>query len=260
MLGLARRAGAARAAGLLTGRRALGAAEAGGGLLLVARHGERADRADPRWAATAGYPLDPPLSESGCADAERMVMGLRERGIAVHHIFSSPLRRCLQTAQIAALTAGPDAVFRVEVGLQEAPYKLWPHLASGGGAIGVEADLKAVGIVDDMPRVVADFSRLDPTYPSQFDLTTSERSAEETADRAGRVLRKLRATFPSGNILVVTHSSFVGGGVRSLSPGGARRHGAALDGVPPCGVVALRPPEGGGTAGEFTIESVPARK
>lgn len=250
--------------------------------LLVARHGERLDAVDEEWSFGAEYPLDPPLSSQGCREAERMALALRAEGGAVEagdpvHVFSSPLRRCLHTAQIVALTLGPRAVFRVEAGLQESPRRLWPHLqaaegasvvgdaeegggsgaagAGGGGhrvrgtserRLGTSEDLKAIELVHNMPSVVAEFSRLDPSYPSQFDMITSEATAAETHDRAEAVARKLLATFPGGHVLLVTHHSVARGAVlRMARLDGEGRAAVEREGVPSGAVSVLAPPAGG---------------
>eukprot|EP00668_Euglena_longa_P038833 GGOE01049937.1.p1 GENE.GGOE01049937.1~~GGOE01049937.1.p1 ORF type:complete len:294 (-),score=38.73 GGOE01049937.1:99-914(-) len=70
------------------------------GVVFLVRHGERLDRIDPTWRATARRPHDPPLTERGVLQALQLGIHLRGRGIK--HIFSSPMIRAVQTADAIA--------------------------------------------------------------------------------------------------------------------------------------------------------------
>jgi phosphohistidine phosphatase len=70
--------------------------------LYIVRHAWAADRDDPRW------PDDDlrPLTEEGRARFARMAAKLAERGMTPEMIATSPLVRCVETAQILAAGAG----------------------------------------------------------------------------------------------------------------------------------------------------------
>ena len=70
--------------------------------LYIVRHAWAADRGDPQW------PNDDlrPLTEEGRARFARMVAKLAERGMTPEIVASSPLVRCVETAQLLAAGAG----------------------------------------------------------------------------------------------------------------------------------------------------------
>jgi probable phosphoglycerate mutase len=86
--------------------------------ILLARHGETAWNRDNRFQGHA----DPPLNETGRAQAAELAAALAEEPLAA--IYSSPLRRAFETAEIAGaphrLEPGPvDALREVDVGSWE---------------------------------------------------------------------------------------------------------------------------------------------
>ncbi len=83
--------------------------------ILLARHGETDWNRDNRFQGHA----DPPLNETGRAQATELAAALAEEPLAA--IYSSPLRRAFETAQIAAAPHGlepvpVDALREVDVG------------------------------------------------------------------------------------------------------------------------------------------------
>jgi phosphohistidine phosphatase SixA len=82
--------------------------------VVVMRHGDRLDHAEPLWPATNPRPWDPPLSDAGLLRASTVGKRIRSAaaadGWAVHRVLVSPFLRCRQTAAraIAALCAVPD--------------------------------------------------------------------------------------------------------------------------------------------------------
>ena len=74
------------------------------------------------WISTAPRPQDPPLSETGREQAQRVAKLLRAEGHTIHQILCSPLVRCVQTADIIAKELGLDSEVGglcVEPGLME---------------------------------------------------------------------------------------------------------------------------------------------
>jgi probable phosphoglycerate mutase len=68
--------------------------------LLLARHGETDWNRDGRWQGQA----DPPLNETGRAQAHELAAALRDDGIAA--VYASDLRRARETAEIVAGVLG----------------------------------------------------------------------------------------------------------------------------------------------------------
>jgi broad specificity phosphatase PhoE len=96
--------------------------------------------ATPDWSRTDlvyHLPPGPPLTAQGEAEAAKLGDFLRD--MAVRHIFSSPLARCLRTAEIAATTAGLAAVedtrlteWRPDEKAPDVRARLWPAWVRAG--------------------------------------------------------------------------------------------------------------------------------
>ena len=82
--------------------------------VIVMRHGDRLDQAEPIWPANKPRPWDPPLTDAGLLRAwtvgKRIRAAAAADGWAVHRVLVSPFLRCRQTAAraVAALCAVPD--------------------------------------------------------------------------------------------------------------------------------------------------------
>ncbi|WP_407699907.1 histidine phosphatase family protein [Streptomyces liliiviolaceus] len=76
-------------------------------------------------SGTGGAATDPPLSDTGRRQAERVATALAARG-AVQAIVSSPLTRCRETAEFAAARLGLDV--HIEDGLRETDFGAWEGL------------------------------------------------------------------------------------------------------------------------------------
>ncbi|KNC99347.1 uncharacterized protein SPPG_05594 [Spizellomyces punctatus DAOM BR117] len=81
------------------------------------RHGERIDHIDPSWSCTASQPYDPPLSPGGIRQACRTGSHLSTRLVTspIRYIFSSPFKRCIETAEeiLHALTSHANRECRI---------------------------------------------------------------------------------------------------------------------------------------------------
>lgn len=80
--------------------------------VIVMRHGDRLDNADPLWISSAERPWDPPLTEGGKIRAWNTGKKLRKNpGFKIDRVFVSPFLRCIQTANevITALCADGDS-------------------------------------------------------------------------------------------------------------------------------------------------------
>jgi probable phosphoglycerate mutase len=88
----------------------------------LVRHGQSAWNALGRWQGHA----DPPLSETGLGQAERV--GERLAGLRPAAIYSSDLRRCAQTAAPLARRTGAELVLRTD--LREVDIGRWSGLTT----------------------------------------------------------------------------------------------------------------------------------
>jgi len=150
------------------------------------RHGERRDYVDPMWYKSAANPADTPLSANGRIQARDL--GLRLRNEALAHIFTSPFRRAVETAHIAAEIL--DLPLKVENGASEFLCPEWflrdPRLTA----------------VEELAR---EFPRIDTSYSSAVNPVFPE-DWETCTRRAARTIQALVANF-EGNILVVGHGA-----------------------------------------------------
>src|ERR1051325_5623239 len=139
----------------------------------VARHGETA------WSITGQHTglTDLPLTERGERNARRLAERLS--GIIFHKVYTSPLRRAMSTCELAGF--GPAAA--IDVDLVE-----WNYGKYEG-------------------RRTEDILAERPGWQLFRDGCPEGESPEQVADRAGRVLRRIRAEpgnvllFSSGHIL-----------------------------------------------------------
>ena len=86
--------------------------------ILLARHGETEWNREGRFQGHA----DPPLNATGRAQAAELAAGLK--GVELAAVYSSPLRRALETAELVAAEHGlepvaVDALREVDVGFWE---------------------------------------------------------------------------------------------------------------------------------------------
>jgi len=129
---------------------------------LLIRHGlpVRVERDD-------GAPADPPLSDEGRGQAQRMARWLAAHPIDV--LIASPLRRAIETAQPLAVAKG------LEVGLErgvreldaesdhyipleelrEQDYDAWREAMAGGLYAGVDVESFRAAVVDALERIIA---------------------------------------------------------------------------------------------------------
>jgi broad specificity phosphatase PhoE len=84
-------------------------------IVWIARHGNRLDFVNPGWFNTAARPYDPPLSEDGVIQAQKL--GKRLMGSGIKQIFASPFLRTVQTANCVAEFL--DLPIKLESGLSE---------------------------------------------------------------------------------------------------------------------------------------------
>ncbi|MGN6330925.1 MAG: bifunctional RNase H/acid phosphatase [Motilibacteraceae bacterium] len=152
-----------------------------GTTLVLARHGATAHTLRGAFSGSDGE--DPPLSEEGLVQAERLATAVLARG-EVDAVVSSPLQRCLQTAEEVALRLGLQV--RVERDLRECGFGQWEGLtfaeARERDPEGFEAWLAS------------------PSVPAP-----GGESFEQVAARVRVARDKTIARFPGRTVLVVAH-------------------------------------------------------
>jgi broad specificity phosphatase PhoE len=160
--------------------------------LFVARHGQTAWNLEHRWQGHA----DPPLNETGVAQAQRLAASLDGREI--DRIYSSDLARARETAEIVGRLLGLEV--RVDPRLREVDVGEWSGLTSA------EIEL-----------------RFPEGFRRRSEGGTGWRggeSLEAMAERVTAAATEIAAVGGAENVLVVTH----GGCLRALwtASGGAR--------------------------------------
>jgi broad specificity phosphatase PhoE len=154
----------------------------------IARHGNRADFADPQWRQAAARPHDPPLSPDGLVQADELGRRLLGEGIA--HVFTSPFLRAIQTASRVADILG--LAVRIEHGLTEWLNLEWFPSAPEYLPLEEAAALFRVVATDYASAVL-------PSYPETW---------EQMEARMAMAATMLAERFP-GDMLFIGHGATV---------------------------------------------------
>jgi probable phosphoglycerate mutase len=150
--------------------------------LLLIRHGEN------DWVGTnrlAGRTPGVHLNDNGRQQADQL--SLRLAGQPVSAIYSSPLDRCLETAQPVAAALGLAVI--AEAGVQEVDYGGW----QGG-------DLKELSKSQDWYLV--------QHYPSSFRFPDGE-TLREVQARSVQAVERIRCTHPNQLVAVFSHGDVI---------------------------------------------------
>ena len=171
---------------------------------------------------------DSPITETGLFQAQLTGEGMREQGIRVTHVFSSPALRCVQTAD--AILHGlqePSVKVKIENGLFE-----WLAWCRGGfPTFMTPSELAKYGL------------EVDPSYASQvalMDLKPNETHLE-FYKRMYNITRLILKTIgPNcGNVMFVGHAATLEACTRQLvgaQPRNAQELTKIVQKVPYCGV------------------------
>ncbi len=158
-----------------------------GGTIYIIRHGQtRLNHA----SALQGR-SDSPLNENGMRQAQEAGSWLREHGITFSQVYSSPLVRAVQTAELAA----PGADIRIDDRLIEMDY----------------GPYEGTDLRNPPPEILEFFSDFvhNPAPKGMEQLSS-------VVDRAGAFLEEIRNQ--SGNILISTHAIAMKGLLEYLTP------------------------------------------
>lgn len=163
----------------------------------LARHANRLDFVNPDWFLTAPRRYDPPLSDDGLVQAEKLAQRLASENI--DGIFVSPFLRTLQTARPIATVLNLE--IKIESGLSE---WLNPDWMSYHPQTVTLEELNTLS------------AKIDGNYTSRF-LPQYPETETEALSRAALTVKTLADEF-SGNILLIGHGASVAGCVLGLSP------------------------------------------
>jgi broad specificity phosphatase PhoE len=145
----------------------------------LARHGSTAWNESPRFRGLA----DVPLSEKGFAQARALAAMLASTPLVA--VYSSPLRRAMQTAEEIAKVCGLDV--QIRAGLRSVDYGAWE------GKTEKEAAESDPSLFDRFLHSIETV-----TFPGG-------ESMEALRSRAVDALAKIAAAHPDGHVMVVTH-------------------------------------------------------
>ena len=158
-------------------------------MIYIVRHGKTALNS----ARVMQGRIDCPLNEEGRKQAEEAARSLRENGVTFSFIFSSPLTRAVQTAEIIAGSKEMTTDERL-LEMDYGPYE-------GSDLTNLSPELK---------RFFGDFVN-EPAPEGMEPL-------ESVTARMGSFLEGLRASAPDGNVLIVTHAIAMKGALEYLDP------------------------------------------
>ncbi|KAF9594687.1 hypothetical protein IFM89_034370 [Coptis chinensis] len=189
--------------------------------IIVMRHGDRLDCAEPLWGLTAERPWDPPLSDVGKARAFSIGKQFKDNlSVPIHRVIVSPFLRCVQTASqiVSALSTVDDnpnsmhmdneVKVTIEYGLCEVYNRRnLPRAPKKGKGVGFN--------VSELEAMFPDgtVERMEPIYKK---LPHWKERTESAKLRYARVIRSLAKRFPLENLLIVSHKMGVKEAVSSF--------------------------------------------
>lgn len=161
----------------------------------LVRHGHRWDFAYPEWFETAERRYDPPLSDRGIEQSQKLAYRLAL--VKIDHLFCSPFLRAVQTAHFIAEIL--NLSIKVESGIGEWLNPEW---------------MTEYPQTEPRESLARQYPLLDPDYLSCLCPSYPETKTEMMA-RLGAVTEQLLTAF-SGNLLLVGHVGTVTGVAASL--------------------------------------------
>ncbi|XP_062208243.1 uncharacterized protein LOC133909710 [Phragmites australis] len=209
--------------------------------VVVMRHGDRLDHAEPIWPANKPRPWDPPLTDAGLLRAWTVGKGIRAAaaadGWAVHRVLVSPFLRCRQTAAraVAALCAVPDGDALLTIDdTADVPLDTSRLKVSIECGLSEMMNTQAMGpivskVAPSVKKWFPDLPELEAVFPAG----TIDHSAEpiyqevpkwgesvlDARNRYASVIKTLADKYPDENLLLVTHGEGVGASVSYFEMG-----------------------------------------
>ncbi|PKA64147.1 hypothetical protein AXF42_Ash005159 [Apostasia shenzhenica] len=194
--------------------------------VVVMRHGDRIDAAEPLWTAHSDRPWDPPLTDAGKIRAWTTGKKLRSIGFPIHRVIVSPFLRCLQTAAevitaLCCVVEGDADLLAVETsdGAIVDPTRVKVHIDYGLCEVLCTEAMRITGPPKD-GIWFPDVSELEHVLPAgtidcSVECINQQLPSWEEPLSAGReryytVIQALADKFPNENLLLVTHGEAVG--------------------------------------------------
>ena len=154
--------------------------------LILIRHAESTANSEGRWQGRADFPL----SETGRSQASRLLARLKREEYTPTHIYTSPLSRVLETAQIASSNWA-------------LPIEQWDDLMEHD--VGAFSGLTWTELEERFPEVLREFNET-----RNLDIIEGAETRDEISDRAGRVLNRLISEHDNGDrVLVFAHGGIL---------------------------------------------------
>ena len=154
--------------------------------LILIRHAESTANSEGRWQGRADFPL----SESGRSQAGRLLVRLEREEYTPTHIYSSPLSRVLETAQIASSN-------------WELPIEQWDDLMEHD--VGSFSGLTWAELEERFPETLREFNET-----RNFDIIEGAETLGEIRARARRVVDLLvRRHDNDDRVLVFSHGGIL---------------------------------------------------
>ncbi|XP_042480202.1 uncharacterized protein LOC122061086 [Macadamia integrifolia] len=187
--------------------------------VVVLRHGDRIDHADPSWTSSAARPWDPYLTEGGKMRAFSTGRKLRANlDFPIHRVFTSPFTRCIETTNevVAALCAINDDGSQVTGdNLEIDPSKLKVSIEYGLCEFLSTEAIKTELLPKD-GKFVYEMSKLEEMLPAGTVDSSVEHvyqgmpkwgeSKTDVRDRYQGIIKALAEKYPHENLLLVTHA------------------------------------------------------
>uniref|UniRef100_J3LIZ2 Phosphoglycerate mutase family protein n=2 Tax=Oryza brachyantha TaxID=4533 RepID=J3LIZ2_ORYBR len=209
--------------------------------IVVMRHGDRVDHAEPLWPANSPRPWDPPLTDAGLLRAwtvgKRIRSAAAADGFQIHRVLVSPFFRCLQTASqaVTALCALPDDNALLDLhstaNLPLDPSRIKVSIEYG---LSEMMNAQAMGLLvsqvaPSIDKWFPDLSQLEAALPAGTidhsveplyrEVPKWGESVSEARSRYASVIKALADKYPDENLLLVTHGEGVGASVSFFEPG-----------------------------------------
>ncbi|XP_044745415.1 protein UBASH3A homolog isoform X2 [Coccinella septempunctata] len=141
------------------------------------------------------YTLDTPITNVGKFQAKSMGKNFKAKNIAIDHVYCSPAFRCLQTCD--AFLKGIGRKETVKIRIEPALFE-WVHWIGDFPKLMSANELIAAGFNIDTEY---------KSFMSEQELRDNEESMEQHYERSYAFMKKIIATHPSGNCLLVGHAT-----------------------------------------------------